>query len=386
MRVLIAPQEFKGSLTALEAVAAMEMGLRRALPDARIDRLALADGGPGTVRALVLAAGGRYSLAVVEGPLGEPVAARWGRIQNGRTAVIEMAAAAGLHLIPANRLDPRRASTYGVGELIQAALDSGVEQIWVGVGGSATNDGGAGMAAALGARLLDDADRPLPAGAAALVHLARIDLAALDPRLHRVEAVALVDVQNPLCGPAGASRVYGPQKGADPLAVEELERALVNYADIVTRDLGIDVAAIPGGGAGGGLAAGLVAFAGARIAPGVETIAQALHLRDHVTAADLVITGEGRLDRQSTFGKTVAGVARVAADMGVPCLAVAGSVADPDAVATIPGLIAVEAATPPDLPLAQALARAAEFVATATERLLRRVFPQILAPPAPGRD
>ena len=386
MRVLIAPQEFKGSLTALETVAAMETGLRRALPDARIDRLALADGGPGTVRALVLAAGGRYSLAMVEGPLGEPTAARWGRIQNGRTAVIEMAAAAGLHLIPADRRDPCRASTYGVGELIRAALDSEIEQIWVGVGGSATNDGGAGMATALGARLLDDADRPLLAGAAALVHLARIDLAALDPRLRRVEVVALVDVQNRLCGPDGASRIYGPQKGADQLAVEELERALVNYADIVARDLGIGVAAIPGGGAGGGLAAGLVAFAGARIASGVDTIAQALHLRDHVVAADLVITGEGRLDRQSTFGKTVAGVARVAAEAGVPCLAVAGTVADPDAIATIPGLIAVEAAAPPDLPLAQALARAAEFVAAATERLLRRVLPPISAPPAPGRD
>ena len=372
MRIVVAPQEFKGSLTAVEAVAAMRAGIQRILPDAEIDAAPLADGGPGTVEAVVTAASGRYSYSRVEGPLGEVVNARWGRIDGGATAIIEMAAASGLLLVPPARRDPRRASTAGSGELLRAALDAGVQSVLLGVGGSATNDGGAGLAVALGARFLDDDGHPLPPGGAALARLARIDRAGLAPRLRETEVVVLADVRNPLLGPDGASAVYGPQKGADSAAVAELERALTNYADIVARDLGVAIATVPGGGAAGGLAAGLVAFAGARIEPGVERIAEAVRLAPRVARADLVITGEGRLDLQSTFGKTVAGVAALAAAAGRPCLAVAGATSDEAIVRALPGLGDFEAAAPAGRPLAEAMADATPLLAAATERILRR--------------
>ena len=375
MRVLLAPQEFKGSLTALEAISAIGIGIERVLPHADLDRLPLADGGPGTVNAIVIGLGGRYALSSVDGPLGEPVSARWALIDDGRTAVIEMAAASGLHLIPPGHFDARRASSSGTGELIRAAIAAGVNRILVGIGGSATNDGGAGMAAALGVRFLDDDDRPLPPGGSALARLARLDDSALDPRLDAVEVVALADVRNTLCGPDGASAVYGPQKGADLAAVTELDWALDNYAAVVERDRGVAVRDLPGAGAGGGLVAGLVAFAGARIESGVQRIAGALDLPTHVSKAQLVITGEGRLDRQSTFGKTVAGVAAAAAQAGVPCLAVAGTIGDEDAVRSMLGLTDFEAASPPDIPLAEALQRAPQLVADATERILGRYAP-----------
>lgn len=372
MRVVLAPQEFKGSLTATEAAAAMAQGVRAALPDAEIDSAPLADGGPGTVQAVVTAAKGRHSYARVDGPLGAPTDAIWGRIDGGRTAVIEMAAASGLLLLTPDRRDPRRAGTYGTGELIRAALDAGVRRILIGVGGSASNDGGAGMAAALGVRFLDEHGQPLPPGGAALARLARIDVTDLDPRLTGVEVIGLTDVRNPLLGPQGASAVYGPQKGADPVAVAELERALTNYADIVARDVGVEIASVPAGGAAGGLAAGLIAFAGARLEPGVVRVAEAVRLRERLTGAGLVITAEGRLDRQSLFGKTVAGVAALAREAAAPCLAVAGTVTDEAAVRAIPGLTDVEAAAPAGMPLDEAMTRAAPLLTAATERLLRR--------------
>lgn len=380
MRFVLAPQEFKGSLTAVEAAQAMADGVRRTLPHADLDLAPLADGGPGTVEAVVTAAGGRYSYARVQGPLGAPVDARWGRIDDGATAVIEMAAASGLLRLDPQRLDPRRAGTHGTGELIGAALDARVRRILIGVGGSATNDGGAGMAVALGARLLDDEGRALPPGGAALARLARIDCSpndgpGLDPRLRDLEVVVLADVSNPLIGPDGASAVYGPQKGADPVAVAELDRALRHYADIVARDLAIDIATFPGGGAAGGLAAGLVAFAGARLEPGVKRVAEAVRLRQRVGRADAVITGEGRLDRQSTFGKTVAGVAAIAADAGAPCLAVAGTLADEESVRALPGLTDVEAAAAADETPDRAMAQAAASLRAAVERIVRRHFP-----------
>ena len=372
MRIVLAPQEFKGSLTAAEAAAAMRAGALRALPGARIDAVPLADGGPGTVEAVVTAAGGRYSHARVEGPLGDPVTARWGRIDDGRTAIIEMAAASGLLLVPPGRLDPRRASTIGTGELIGAALDAGVSRLLVGVGGSATNDGGAGMATALGARFLDDDGRPIAPGGAALAGLARIDVGGLDPRLAAVEVRVLADVRNPLTGPDGASAVYGPQKGADATTIAELDRALTHFADIVARDVGADILTLPGGGAAGGLGAGLIAFTGARIEPGIEAIASAVRLDARLAGADVVLTGEGSLDRQSAFGKTVAGVAGRAAAAGVPCLAAGGRVRDGDAVRAIPGLRDVEAAAGADIGDAEAMAQASVLLAAASERLLRR--------------
>ncbi|MCZ6546476.1 MAG: glycerate kinase [Chloroflexi bacterium] len=375
MRVLVCPQEFKGSLTAVDATTALTRGVTLADPQAQIDACPLADGGPGTVDALVAAVGGRYTTTNVDGPLGDPVHARWGRFSDtaGDTAIIEMAAASGLVLVPAERLDPRRASTHGTGQLILAALDAKVRRILVGVGGSATNDAGAGAVSALGARLLDDDDRVLPPGGAALAHLARIDTTGLDERLQRTEVVVLADVRNPLLGPEGATAVYGPQKGVDDATQPLLEHALANFADIVARDLGLDIATVPGGGGAGGLAAGLSAFAGATIQSGFTLIAETVALPERIAQSDLVLTGEGRLDRQSSFGKTVAGVAAMAAQANRPCLAVVGA---HEGSTDIEGLTDVEIATPPTLPLAEGMARADELTAAAARRLIERHTPE----------
>ena len=369
MRVIIAPQEFKGSLTAVEAAATIQRGVEAVFSDAEIDSAPMADGGPGTVEAIVHAAAGRTSIARVDGPLGAPVDARWGRIDDGRCAVIEMAAASGLTLLATEQLDPRRASTYGTGQLITHALDAGVERILIGVGGSATNDGGAGMAAALGAVLFDDDGQRLPPGGAALARLARVDPDALDSRLHTIEMSVLCDVQNPLLGPEGASAVFGPQKGADSACVAQLDRALANFAAIIERDLGASVAEIPGAGAAGGLGAGLMAFCGATLQSGFAAVSEAVQLAERIAESDLVLTGEGRLDTQSAYGKTVAGVAALAGTADVPCLAVAGLVGGS---ARLPGLLDSEASTPPGMSVEEAMARTDELVPAAVKRLLRR--------------
>lgn len=327
MRIVIAPQEYKGTLTAPEAAAAMAEGARRALPDAELTIIPLADGGPGTVEAIVGAASGSIRLARVQGPMLTPVDAAWGMLDD-ETAVIEMASAAGLVLVPEAERDPRVASTYGVGELVRAALDAGCRQIIVGLGGSATNDGGAGMAQALGVRLLDAEQRELPPGGAALARLDRIEASGLDSRVAAVNVLGATDVRNPLCGPEGASVVYGPQKGASPEIARELDAALRHYAEVIERDLALSVTDVPGAGAAGGLGAGLIAFLRASIRPGIDVIAEAVRLPQRIRGADVVLTGEGRLDGQTAFGKTVAGVARLAVAEGVPVIAVPGSLGD----------------------------------------------------------
>ncbi|MDE2966735.1 MAG: glycerate kinase [Chloroflexota bacterium] len=369
MRVLIAPQEFKGSLTAVEAAAAIQQGVRAVFPSAVIDSAPVADGGPGTVEALVHATGGRTSIARVDGPLGTPVDAQWGRIDNGRTAVIEMAAASGLTLLNRDELDPRRASTFGTGQLITHALDAGVERMLIGVGGSATNDGGAGMAEALGVVLLDEDGERLSPGGAALANLAQIRMDGFDRRPTQIEITVLCDVQNPLLGPEGASAVYGPQKGADAACVAQLDRALANFAGILERDLDASVAEAPGAGAAGGLAAGLMAFCRARLQSGFAAVSQAVNLPSRIAQADLVITGEGRLDTQSAYGKTVAGVASLAQAADVPCLVVAGLI---EGSTELPGLVDGEASTPIGMSVDEAMARTDELVPEAVERLLRR--------------
>lgn len=369
MRILIAPQEFKGSLSAVEAADCFAAAARELLTNAEIDLAPLADGGPGTVEAIVRAAQGRSSIARVSGPFGAPVDARWGRIDDGRTAVIEMAAAAGLTLLAPQQLDPRRASTYGVGELILHALEARTEQILIGVGGSATNDGGAGAAVALGARLLDDDARPLPPGGAALAQLARIDAGGLDPRLAATTLEVLCDVQNPLLGADGASTVYGPQKGADAQAVAELDRALANYAGIMERDLGVRITDLSGAGAAGGLPAALVACCGARLVSGFDAVAAAIGLAERVARADIVLTGEGRLDTQSAWGKSVAGIAQLAQAAGRPCIAVCGLV---EGDAELPGLSDREQATPTGIPVEHAMAEAASLATDAVRRAISR--------------
>jgi glycerate kinase len=373
VRIVIAPQEFKGSLSATEAARAIAEGLHRTLPDAELDLAPMADGGPGTVEALVTAGGGRRLTTTVADPLGRPVEAGWGLLEEGRTAVIEMAAASGLVLLRPEERDARRASTYGTGQLIAAALDAGCRRLIIGLGGSATNDGGAGMAQALGARLTDDKDRDLPPGGAALTGLARIDVSRLDGRLRHCQVLGATDVTNPLCGPQGASAVYGPQKGASRADVEELDVALARYAAVIERDLGKQVAEVPGAGAAGGIGAGLIAFLDAELRSGAELVAEVVGLEKRIAAADLVVTGEGRLDAQTAYGKTVATVARLAQGQGRPVVALAGRVDDAQAACSSLGLEAALSIVPGPLPETEVMARAPELLSTAAETLGRLV-------------
>ncbi|SEJ13341.1 glycerate kinase [Pseudomonas linyingensis] len=324
MNVVIAPDSFKESLSAAEVAAAIAAGLREVWPQAELVCRPMADGGEGTVTALIAATGGEYRESVVRGPLGEPVAALWGWIAQGRSAVIEMAAASGLQLVPADSRNVLRACTFGTGELIRAALDAGAERIVLGFGGSATNDSGSGMLRALGARFADAEGRPLPAGGAALAQLAHIDLSGLDPRLQAVDFEVACDVDNPLCGPRGASQVFGPQKGATPEQVRQLDAALGHFADLCAQTLGHDDRELPGSGAAGGIGFAARSFLGARFRPGIELVAEVSGLEQALVGADLLITGEGRLDLQTLHGKTPLGVAAIAKRHGVPVVALAG--------------------------------------------------------------
>jgi len=328
MRVVIAPDSFKGSASAKEVAQAIADGLRVALPDSEFDLVPMADGGEGTVEALVVATGGKIVTKRVTGPLGEPVDAFFGILGDGETAVIEMAAAAGLHLVPPEKRNPLLTTTYGVGELIKAALDAGCKRVIVGIGGSATNDVGAGMAQALGAKLLDEDGNEIGFGGGELGKVARIDINELDSRLRETEILVACDVTNPLTGPNGASAVYGPQKGATPEMVKLLDENLRHYAAIIRRDLGVDVEHVPGAGAAGGLGAGLMAFCQAKLKRGVELVIQAVRLDERVQKANLVITGEGKIDFQTGFGKVPHGVAQVAKRYKKPVIAVVGQLGE----------------------------------------------------------
>ncbi|MNG76085.1 Glycerate 2-kinase [compost metagenome] len=324
-KVVIAPDSFKESLSAMAVAEAIERGFRQIYPQVQYVKLPMADGGEGTVDSMVAATGGEIVRVEVTGPLGQPVSAFYGLLGEGETAVIEMAAASGLHLAPKGQRDPRITTSYGTGELILAALERGVKTIILGIGGSATNDGGAGMMQALGARLLDDQQQPLPPGGAALARLAQIDLSAVDPRLQQVSVTAACDVDNPLCGPHGASAVFGPQKGATPEMVTQLDAALSHFGSLLQQATGREVLNAPGAGAAGGMGAALLGMLNARLRPGIEIVIETLQLEEALRDADLVITGEGRLDSQSIHGKTPIGVARVAKRHGLPVIGIAGS-------------------------------------------------------------
>jgi glycerate kinase len=321
VRVLVAPDKFKGSLTATEAAEAIGTGVRQGRPGIEVQVAPVADGGDGTVDAAVAAGYQRVSTTVT-GPTGEPVAASFALA--GETAVIEMAEASGLRRLPGGRSAPLTATTYGTGELIRAAVDRGARRVVLGVGGSATTDAGAGMAHALGARFLDTQGRELPPGGAALGDLHTISLHGLDPRLRDVEIVVACDVDNPLVGDRGAAAVYGPQKGADPAEVALLDLALTRLATVAADQLGVDLARMPGAGAAGGIAGGAVAFLGARLVSGIELLLDLLRFPTAVQGVDLVITGEGSLDQQSLAGKAPWGVAQAAARAAVPVVAFVG--------------------------------------------------------------
>jgi len=325
LRILIASDSFKGSMTSQEVGAAITTGILRACPEAEITVIPMADGGEGTVQALIAATGGELLIAEVNGPLGTPVKARFGLLAD-RTAVLEMAEASGLTLVPDELRNPMITTTYGTGELILKALDFGARRIIIGIGGSATNDGGAGMAQALGVSFKDINGQELPFGGGSLDLLAEIDMSGLDHRIKKTPVIVACDVKNPLCGPNGASAIYGPQKGASAYTAKLLDANLCHYAQIIARELNIDVLDIPGAGAAGGLGAGLIAFAGAELRPGVESVLDTVNLDDYLVKADLVITGEGRLDNQTAFGKVPVGVAKRAAAFGVPVIAFTGEI------------------------------------------------------------
>lgn len=324
--IAVAPDSFKGVMTALEAASCIERGLRRILTGIVVRKIPMADGGEGAMRAIVESMGGRTVRRTVHDPLGRKISASFGMSGDDRTAVVEMAAASGLALLKPKERNPMVTTTRGTGELIRHALKLGAKHILVGIGGSATNDGGTGMARALGVRFYDVRGNPLPEGGGALARLVRIDMRGHDPRLKRVSVEVACDVDNPLVGPHGAARVYAPQKGATPAMVKKLDAGLKHLAGVIKRDMGADIVNVPGAGAAGGLGAGLMAFLGGHLRPGVDIVIDSVGLRRRMRGCDLVITGEGRMDGQTTYGKTAAGVARVAGELGIPVIAISGCV------------------------------------------------------------
>ena len=371
MRIVVAPDSYKGSASAVAVAGAMERGILRVFRGAELCKVPIADGGEGTVEALVAATGGEIRHSVVRGPLGDPVDAAWGILGDGHTAVIEMAAASGLPLLAADRRDPRRASTYGTGELIRAALDAGLRRIIIGIGGSATNDGGAGMARALGVRFSDDQGQELAEGGAALAGLARVDVGALDVRLAACEIIVACDVDNPLCGARGASAVFGPQKGADPVAVAELDAALGHFALCARRATGRNVAETPGAGAAGGLGAGLLFFTAARLRPGVDIVLEAVGFADLVKDAAFVITGEGRTDFQTAFGKAPVGVAKVAKANGIPVFCLSGGLGEGADDVLALGIDAVMSICDRPMTLDECMGGALDMIEAGSTRLCR---------------
>jgi len=328
MKIVIAPDSFKGSLTAEEVSNAIEQGVREIFPEAEIVKIPMADGGDGTVQCLVTATGGEILRKKVTGPLGDEVLASYGILGDKRTAVIEMAEASGLTLVPENKRNPLITTTYGTGQLIKAALDRGCRKMIIGIGGSATNDGGAGMVQALGVKLLDREGKEIGFGGGELKKIFQIDTKYLDNRLPETKVLIASDVSNPLCGPKGAARIYGPQKGATPEIIEELDRSLAHFAEVIKRDLHKDIKDIPGSGAAGGLGASLIAFLDAELRPGIEIMIEIVKLEQAIKDADLVITGEGKIDSQTIYGKAPIGVAKIAKKYYIPVIAVAAIISD----------------------------------------------------------
>ena len=392
MKIVIAPDSFKESLTSMEVATELETGLRRVWPDAVCIKIPMADGGEGTVQSLVDATGGDIVTCSAQAPLGNVITASYGLLGGGKVAVIEMAEASGLPLVPRDKRNPLLASTYGTGQVIADALQRGVEEVIIGLGGSATNDGGAGMAQALGVRFYtnDGALISDPLGGGGLAAIARIDMTHVNPALKRLKVNVACDVTNPLTGPKGASHVYGPQKGATPAMVEELDRNLRHFADLIRRDVGRDVEAQPGAGAAGGMGAALIAFTGGTLKRGIELVVEATKLEDHMAGADLALTGEGRVDFQTAFGKTPSGVAAAARKFGVPVVAIGGGLSEDARGVFEHGIDGLAAATVNPMDLETAIRKSRQNLQDAAERVARLiVIGQRLAgptAPAPNPD
>ncbi len=376
-RILCAPDSFKGSLSAVEAAKAMAEGIRHALPEAEIDLCPVADGGEGTVEAMIAATQGELLHTEVMGPLGQTVRASWGLLgmapTKPKTAVLEMAAASGLTLVPTAERNPMGTTTYGTGQLLAAALDANATRILLGLGGSATNDGGCGMAMALGVKFWDKTGDPIqaPINGGLLQQIERVDVTGIDPRLARAELFGLCDVQNPMTGPQGAAHTYGAQKGATKAQVRQLDAALRHLAELFRQQLGIDVEHEPGAGAAGGMGGGLLAFTSARLRSGIELVLEHAGFDERVRSSDLCLTGEGRLDGQSAFGKACVGVARAAGRHGVKTLALVGSTGPGVEQCLRAGLCGYEIIGQ-GLPASESMSRAAELLASAVGRVVEQ--------------
>jgi glycerate kinase len=373
IRFLIACDSFKGSASSKQVGEAIREGILRVMPSAQVEVVPVADGGEGTVQALVDATGGRLVTVTVTNPIGEKVEATFGILGDGQTAVIEMAAASGLTLIPPEKRNPWVTTTYGTGELIKAALEHGCRKIIIGIGGSATNDAGAGMAQALGVKLLDEDGNQIGFGGGELGRLRRIDMSGLDKRASEAEFIVACDVDNPLTGERGASYVYAPQKGATPEMLPKLDSNLRHFAEIVRQQLGIDVEHVPGAGAAGGLGAGLMAFLKAKLKRGTEIVFELVKLEEKIASADIVITGEGQIDAQTVFGKTPIGVAKLAKRYGKPVIAIAGSIGEGAESVHSHGIDAIFSIINRPMPLEQAMRNVEALLTSAGEQLARLI-------------
>ena len=377
MNILIAPDSFKDCMSATEVSRALRKGILTVLKDVAIQQVPLADGGEGTVEAVIQATGGYRVTLKAHDPLMRQRVSFYGITGDGQTAVIEMAAASGLELLSPEERNPWITTTYGTGQLMLDAVGRGCKRIIVGIGGSATNDGGAGMAAALGFRFLNGSGLPIKWGGGGLAELEHLDATGVDPRIKQVEILVACDVSNPLTGPRGASYTYGPQKGADQEMVERLDANLGHFARIIRSQMERDIADVPGAGAAGGLGAGLMVFADATLANGFEMIAETVQLRKKIEEADLVITGEGRMDHQTQFGKTPYGVAQMARKLGKPVIGIAGSLEAGSEVLYQHGFNLLLPIQESPVELTEALERAGELLIRAGERIGRiLLFPR----------
>lgn len=371
MKILIAPDSFKDCLPASEVALSIELGIRKVFPDAKIIKIPLADGGEGTVEALVNATGGEIINIQVHDPLMRKIDSFFGILGNRKTAIIEMAAASGIELLTEKERNPWLTTTFGTGELIKAALDFGCQTILIGIGGSATVDGGAGMVQALGVELLDKKNKSIAKGGKGLAQLNTINTDTLDIRLKGKKIWVACDVKNPLLGENGAAKVYGSQKGANPEMINKLEQNLAHYSEVIETQLGIAIANIPGTGAAGGLGAGFMAFLNAELKPGFELISEIVHLAEQIVNADLVITAEGKIDYQTRFGKTPAGVAGIAKNFNKPLLAFAGSLGPRVESLNELGFTSIIPITDKPMSLQESITNAGELLMNAAERTMR---------------
>lgn len=376
MKIVIAPDSYKGSVSAVAVADAMERGVRKVFPNAEVVKIPIADGGEGTVETMIEASGGTWVEETVVGPLGEPVKAGWGIMGDGETGVIEMAAASGLPLV-GDRKNPLITTTYGTGELILSALNRGLKRIIIGIGGSATNDGGVGMARALGVRFLDADGKELANGGGALADLASIDVSGIDKRLYGMTLLVACDVDNPLCGPNGASYAYGPQKGATPEMVEALDAALANYAAIAEKTLGKSVKDTPGAGAAGGLGAGLMLFTQTELRPGIDIILEVNEFDQALQGASLMLTGEGQTDFQTARGKAPVGAAKWAKKYDIPVVCISGGLGKGADEVLAHGIDALASIAPRPISLEDCIAQGEQLLEEATERICRLVNIQV---------